>query len=253
MNYYAMTIAYEGTDYCGWQFQPNCPTITGIIQRTFFEVFNQQAIIVGASRTDSGVHAVGQVAVCRTMITIDPERLRIALNNRLPATILIRRIQKVDYSFHPQRNVEQKTYLYHFFVERPLPLVQRYGWHFRYPIDFDKLRESFTVFTGTHDFRSFCTGDERKDDTIRTIDSLSVDYLPRYRVYQIVVRGKSFLRYMIRRIVGASLEIACRPELSVDDLRLILAAKNPEHLLPNAPSKGLMLYKIHYKTEDKNG
>lgn len=252
MNYYAMTIAYDGTDYCGWQLQPGCPTITGALQDTFMNVFHLPATIVGASRTDAGVHAMGQVAICRTELSLDAEHIRSALNNRLPADIVIREMRTVDESFHPQRNVLEKTYCYQFFLERPLPHVQRFGWYFRYSIDFDKLNDCFKVLIGTHDFRSFCTGDERKDDTIRTINAITIDYVPQDHVYQIVVKGQSFLRYMIRRCVGACLEVASRHDLTIDDLRHILEARNPKHSLPNAPSKGLMLFTIEYKTGEKS-
>lgn len=252
MNYYAMIIAYDGTDYCGWQLQPDCPTIVGAIQKTFIEVFKQPAVIVGASRTDAGVHALGQVAVCRTSLALDAERMRQALHNRLSTDILIRRLYAVDDSFHPQRNVEQKTYYYHFFVERPLPFLQRYGWYYRFPIDFEKLKECFSLLVGTHDFRSFCTGDEHFEGTVRTIDSISIDFLPRYQVYRIQVQGKSFLRYMIRRLVGACLEVASNQELTVSHLATVFAAKDPRHCLPTAPAKGLMLYSIKYKTGEKS-
>lgn len=247
MNYYSMIVSYDGTDYCGWQLQPDRPTITGVLQNTFQSVFETPAIIVGASRTDSGVHALGQVCVCRTELDIEPDRIMSALNNRLPADIVIRAMSRVDETYHPQRRVEQKIYWYHFFLERPLPLAQRYGWYYRYPVDLQKLRKCLDLFLGTHNFRSFCTGNERGEDTIRTIDEISLEYLPCFGVYRIEIKGKSFLRYMIRRIVGACLEVASRPELACADIERVLAAKNPAHSLPKAPAKGLVLYNIIYQ------
>ena len=170
-----------------------------------------------------------------------------ALNNRLPADIVIRSISRADESYHPQRNVEQKIYWYHFFLERPLPLAARYGLYYRYPVDLEKLKQCFELFRGTHNFRSFCTGNERGEDTIRTIDAITLEYLPCFGVYRIEVRGKSFLRYMIRRIVGACIEVASRPEMNCVDIERILAAKNPAHALPKAPAKGLVLSEIIYQ------
>ena len=251
MNYYVLKIAYDGTDYCGWQVQPDCPTITNRLQDSFKDVFGHEATIVGASRTDAGVHALGQVAVCRTPFFLEADRLRIAWNNRLPADILIRKLHQLDSSFHPQRNVRQKTYYYHFFLERPLPFVARYGWYINARCNMEKLQQALEVFCGTHDFRSFCTGDECGDNTIRNIDLITIEYLSRFKVYRIIVRGQSFLRYMIRRVVGASLAVAMRSDITVSDLQEVFAAKDPEHYLLNAPAKGLLLYKISYEKESQ--
>lgn len=246
-----MIVSYDGTDYCGWQLQPDRPTITGVLQDTFLSVFDTSAIIVGASRTDSGVHALGQVCVCRTELDIEPERIMSALNNRLPSDIVIRSVSNADESYHPQRKVVQKVYWYHFFLERPLPLAQRYGWYYRYPVNLEKLQKCLQIFHGTHNFRSFCTGNERGEDTIRAIDAITLEYLPCFGVYRIEVRGKSFLRYMIRRIVGAALEVASRPELECADIERVLAANNPAHALPKAPAKGLVLSEIIYQEGGK--
>ncbi len=247
MKRYKLIIAYDGTNYNGWQMQPNLPTIVGFLQERFYTVFKTSAQLMGASRTDAGVHALGQVAECRTDIDLEPEQLCFAWNNTLSPDIVIRSLEKAEPSFHPHKNVAYKIYYYHLFKERPLPFVQRYGWFFRSPINFEKLTQGLNVFVGTHDFRSFCTGDARGSDTIRTINSASITYFKRFNLYRIAIQGPSFLRYMIRRIVGACLEVASHPDLSINVLRETLAKKDPHHLLPNAPAKGLLLYKIVYK------
>ena len=127
-------------------------------------------------------------------------------------------------------------------------MAQRFGWFYRYPVCMKKLHDALSVFIGTHDFRSFCTGDERAD-TVRTIDSVSVEWVPEFGAYRIAIRGPKFLRYMIRRIVGACLEVASRNHLPVSCLRKALDEKDPEQILPNAPAKGLMLHSIEYKQE----
>lgn len=249
MNQYRLIIAYDGTDYSGWQVQPDQSAVANILQNTFTHVFNTPIKIIGASRTDAGVHAVGQVAVVITDLAIDAEKMLKVWNDHLPADIMIRSLIPVDASFHPQRNVKQKTYWYHIFPNRPLPFIQRYGYHFKYPFDHVKLYKALQVFVGTHDFRSFCTGYEQ-ESTIRTIDSIKVHHIKRFNVWRIEVKGPGFLRYMIRRIVGAALEVASRDYLSIDDLRAVLLEKNPAQTLPNAPAQGLMLYKIIYKEEE---
>ena len=191
---------------------------------------------------------MGQVAECRTELDLDPEQLIFAWNNALPLDISIRSLERVDTSdFHPHKNVDYKIYYYHVFLERPLPFVQRYGYFFHYPITTTTLHKALQIFVGTHDFRSFCTGDEMGKDTIRTIDMASVEYFKRFNFYRIAIKGQSFLRYMIRRIVGACLEVVSRPDLSITALEEALAKKDPQQILPNAPAKGLLLYKIVYK------
>lgn len=231
--------------------QPDHPTIVSALQKSFHKVFKVDAIIVGASRTDAGVHAVGQVALCRTEIDLPAEHLMWAWNNRLPLDIKICSMNVVDENFHPQRNVEQKTYRFHFFTERPCPLYARYGMYVRRIPDINKLKECMSIFVGTHDFRSFCTGDDMGDDTIRTIDAINLTYLEPYKTYCIELKGKSFLRYMIRRIVGAGLTVASRSHMPVEYLKKVLLACDPKQLLPTAQAQGLLLYSIDYRTEEE--
>ncbi|HJM68739.1 MAG TPA: tRNA pseudouridine(38-40) synthase TruA [Candidatus Babeliales bacterium] len=246
---YRCTIAYDGTDYAGWQRQKHCAnTVTQILEDSFEGVFHEKIALTGASRTDSGVHALGQVVTFESALDITPEVIQEAWNNRLPDSVVVREIRKAEEGFHPQRNVEQKTYHYYFFTQQPLPLTTRYGWFYRHNLDIEELESALQEFVGTHDFRSFCTGHDMKT-TVRTIDSITVSYEKQFDAYLIEVKGPGFLRYQIRRMVGAALEVASRPNLSVDYLRKILENKNPEHSLPNAPPQGLVLKEIRYKEQ----
>lgn len=252
MNYYKCIVSYDGTGYCGWQLQPDCPTIVSTLQSKFYKVFACDATIIGASRTDAGVHALGQVALCRTDLTLPADKLMWAWNNRLPADIKICSVQSVDQLFHPQHNVVQKTYKYHFFLERPCPLVARYGMYVRRIPDLEKLQKCLELFVGMHDFRSFCTGDEMGDNTVRTIDKISLHYCQQYRAYCIEIKGPSFLRYMIRRIVGGCLTVAARSYLPVEYLQDVLHERNPQQQLPTAQAQGLLLYEINYEDAELN-
>jgi tRNA pseudouridine38-40 synthase len=248
VNRYQLTIAYDGTDYHGWQIQPHCSTITQVLQDRFRQVFNKDCSIVGASRTDAGVHALGQVALLQTELELEPGRICKVFNDHLPLDIMVRKLETASNTFHPQANVQQKTYYYHFFLERPLPFIARYGYYYYAQINISKLQESLQLFTGTHDFRSFCTGDEMLS-TIRTVDSVNLYFFKRYNTYRIEIKAQSFLRYMIRRVVGAALYTASRYKFSVESLQAAMQAKNPEQLFPTAPARGLMLYKIVYDKE----
>lgn len=245
---YKIVVAFDGTAYHGWQFQPSALTVSQVLTDSFRSVFSCDISLFGASRTDAGVHALGQVAIVRSPIQIPVDKLKLAWNNSLPKDILIKDVDQLDKVVHPHAGVVQKTYWYHFFVEQPLPFFHRYGWDISRPVNIDLLKESLQVFVGKHDFRSFCTGTEM-DSTIRTIDSIEVEFVKEVGAYRIIVKGKGFLRYMVRRIVGASLEVATVKSLTIDDLRTTLLAANPCHTLPNAPAKGLVLYQILY--EDK--
>lgn len=248
MTCYRIVVAYDGTCYHGWQVQPDATTVSQVLIDTFFSVFSQSILIHGASRTDAGVHALGQVAIVRCPVAICPEKIKRAWNHALPKDIIVKEIHQLDKLVHPHDGVLQKTYMYHFFTQRPMPFVQRYGWHYRRDVDIDLLQKALNIFVGTHDFRSFCTGTDLVD-TVRTIDSVHLEFLEEYQAYRITMKGRSFLRYMVRRIVGACLEVASRESLTLDDLARILQDKNPCHSLPNSPSKGLLLYQILYSQE----
>ncbi|HSC24698.1 MAG TPA: tRNA pseudouridine(38-40) synthase TruA [Candidatus Babeliales bacterium] len=247
MQSYKLVVAYDGSAYFGWQAQLHKSSIAATLNYAFKAAFKTEVKVLGASRTDAGVHALGQIAYIKTDLSIISDRLKWAWNNALPADIMIRSLEPVNDSFNPFCNVEQKIYYYHFFTERPLPFVQRYGYFYPYKIDFDMLRQALQFFVGTHDFCSFKSSEDLRINTIRTIDSITLEYLPRYKAYRIVVKGKKFLRHMIRRIVGASLSVASKNNHSLQLLQDIMIACNPRHTLPNAPAQGLMLYKIIYK------
>lgn len=248
MNYYRAIVAYDGGAYAGWQIQTDQRSIQQVLSDTFERIFTHAVTLHGASRTDAGVHALGQVVLCQTVLSIDPETLRFAWNNKLPKDVFIRSVDLVSADFHPRQNVRQKIYHYYLFDQPPLPFVQRYGWYYRYPINRDKLQEALQVFVGSHDFRSFCTGDNYQAGTVRTIDQIEVSWVPEKDMLQITFVGERFMRHMIRRLVGAAVTIAARSALTNDDLLKVLAAKNPAHALPTAPASGLLLYKIIYRS-----
>ncbi len=249
MPLYKFIISYDGTKYSGWQSQKHCQAVSNCLEKTFQVVLKKRVKIIGGSRTDAGVHALGQVAIVKLDMDIDPLKLQKIINNRLPADILIRKMELAEPGFHPQSNVEMKTYYYHFFQSRPLPIVSRYGYYFYKNVDLEKLQDCFSVFLGTHDFRSFCSGE--KSNTIRTIDSINLRYFKKLGIYRLEIRGQHFLRYMIRRIAGSLLEVASSDEKTKQDLIFALNQKNPQQHLATAPAHGLMLHSIKYKEPAK--
>lgn len=250
MYKYKIIVAYDGTDFHGWQIQPVDISIASTLANVFKKTFFEEIIVTGASRTDAGVHAFGQVAHFSTTVTIDPERIRLVWNASLPPAIIIRSIELVDNDFHACFNVEQKTYYYHLFLKRPLPFLARFGWYYRFIhyVDLKKFEKGLQTFIGTHDFTALCKLEPDKTP-IRTIDSISVQYIKPWGMLRVIVKGKSFLRYQIRRIVGYSLDVARRPELPVHYLEEILKSKNPQQTLLQADAIGLCLRKIVYKRD----
>lgn len=246
MAVYKMVVAYDGTAYHGWQKQPEDISVVQVLEQSFWAVFKQKISITGASRTDAGVHALGQVASFTLDMMIAPDRLKFAWNNDLPADVLIMSIEVAPDTFNPRHGVISKTYHYLFFTHRPLPFVQQYGWYFSRPVDLHILQQALQRFVGTHDFRSFCTGYDMHS-TIRTIDSIDVEYDDTKQAHRIVVKGPGFLRYMIRRIVGAALAVASKDQFTCEDISIALAKKDPAQILPNSPAKGLLLYEIKYE------
>lgn len=243
---YKLTIAYDGTDFFGWQRQPGHPTVIKTLEDCFKRVFNTEISLLGASRTDAGVHALGQVATFDCDLNISPSKMLFAWNNVLPPSILIRSLEIAPSDYNPHHHIDYKIYQYDFFQERPLPIYARYGWFYEFPVDLEKLRSCLNVFKGTHDFRSFCTGND-KEDTVRTIDQIWIEPLAHSKGYRIYVQGPRFLHHMIRRIVGACLHVASRDTLGIKELQNALDARTPAQILPNAPAHGLTLAEIVYK------
>jgi len=254
MNRYKIIVAYDGTDFHGWQVQPSDITVASTLQKSFEIAFNRQVSIVGASRTDSGVHALGQTALCVSDLAIDVERIKLAWNNSLPNSILIRSLEKVSADFHVFAHVVSKTYYYHLFYKHPLPFVARYGWFWKFIeyVDFEKFVCAMDCFVGEHDFRSFCKSVERcagEDDnqTVRTIDSISIERYQRFGMIRVIITSKGFLRYQIRRMIGAALDVARKPNVPTDFITYELENPSDQQEFTRAEGCGLCLRKIVYK------
>lgn len=252
MKPYKIVVAYDGTAYHGWQEQAGHATIAGALQESFERVFGEAIKVVGASRTDAGVHALGQVARFYTSRRLSPERLCRSWNGALPKDIHIRLLQPIvaipgERVFHPQHNVAQKEYHYYIAVKRPMPHWSRYCYFYPHGLDEDKLRGALKSFVGTHDFSSFCAEVWRHEQTVCTIDSIELTYIRRLRMYRIVVRGERFMYNMIRRIVGAALKVASHQELSAIDITTALRVPGIYSHFPTAPAHGLVLRRILYE------
>lgn len=252
MAYYTIIIAYDGTDFHGWQVQPTAITIASALQHAWFQLMHEQITILGASRTDAGVHALGQVARFTTSLPAraDLEQLRHAWNARLPRGILIRSFTPSTPDFHPNHNVLQKTYYYTLFLRQPLPFVQRFGWYYEFmpQVDLAKFARGLEYYPGTHNFGSFCKQDaDDPRDPVRTVDTITLKPITRFGALLIEIKGPSFVRFQIRRMIGYALDLARRPHLDVSYLQDLLRNPNPQQTLLKADARGLCLRKIVYK------
>ncbi|MCM1122176.1 MAG: tRNA pseudouridine(38-40) synthase TruA [Eubacterium sp.] len=239
-----LTVAYDGTNYHGWQIQPNGETIEGILNRCLLELTGEDVEVIGASRTDSGVHAMGNIAVFDTDSPIPADKFSYAMNRRLPDDIKIQKSQEVSFDFHPRHCTSRKTYEYRIYCASfPMPVKRLYA-HFTYvPLEVDLMSQAGEYLVGTHDFKSFCSVDMQAETTVRRIDSLEV-----YREgREIVIRvtGGGFLYNMVRIIAGTLMEVG-RGHIAPQEMERILAAKDRQAAGPTAPACGLTLIGIEY-------
>ncbi len=239
-----MEIAYDGTAYCGFQIQNNAVTVEGVINEKLSQMTGEDIRIIGASRTDSGVHAKGNAAVFDTDSRIPGEKFAPALNTRLPEDIRIIYSKETEPDFHPRHCDCVKTYEYKIYNSPvPDPLLRLYS-HFEYiPLDVEAMREGTAYLVGEHDFKSFCSIDTSAKTTVRTIYSIEVSRED--NLITIRIKGNGFLYNMVRIIAG-TLMLCGKGRLAPEKIREILASKDREKAGPTAPAKGLTLVKIDY-------
>lgn len=239
-----LTVAYDGTDYCGWQVQPNGMTVEEILNRELSALTGEEVKVIGASRTDAGVHAEGNVAVFDTETGIPAERIAYALNCRLPEDIVAVKSEEVPGDWHPRYQCSVKTYEYRILNrEMPDPVCRRSTVHISYPLNLGDMRRAAGYLKGEHDFKSFCSPHTEVKDTVRTVHSLEIE--KEGDIITVRISGNGFLYNMVRIIVGTLINVgrgACPPE----KVKEILEARDRRKAAATAPAKGLVLKHIRY-------
>lgn len=245
-----LVVAYDGTNYHGWQVQKNGVTIESELNRALFELTGEEIMVLGASRTDAGVHAMGNVAVFDTQMRMPAEKFVYALNQRLPEDICVQSSCEVPLDFHPRYQDTVKTYEYRILNrEFPLP-AYRLNTHFTYrPLDEKKMQEAANYLLGEHDFQSFCAAGAQVKSTVRTIYDIQV--IREDELLTIRITGNGFLYNMVRIIAGTLIKVGCG-EWDAIKLVDILQQKNRGAAGPTAPAKGLTLVKISYPNWKKD-
>lgn len=278
-----LRVAYDGTNYHGWQVQPNAKTIEGELNRILTQLTGEEIQVTGASRTDAGVHALGNVAVFDTLSRIPAEKFSYALNQRLPEDIVVQSSVQVDDDFHPRHCDCQKTYEYDILNRTfPLPAYRNTAYFLYGDLDLEAMRKACQAFLGEHDFASFCAAGAQVQTTVRTIYSLEVLEQPLgsngrteaqrsqrtqsetielqpdkarlqgpqiqqapERLLTIRVRGNGFLYNMVRIIAGTLVEVG-RGHIRPEEIEGIIAACDRAKAGPTAPARGLRLVEIAY-------
>ena len=239
-----ITVAYDGTNYHGWQLQDKGITVEAELNRCLTELLGEEIKVIGASRTDSGVHALGNVAVFDTVNRMPAKKISYALNQRLPEDIRIQKSEEVPSDWHPRHCESRKTYEYRIYRgEFPMPVKRLYSHYIYTPLDVGRMREAAAYLEGEHDFKSFCQTGAQVESTVRTIYSLWVEEQDSELVIRVC--GNGFLYNMVRIIAGTLIE-AGQGKREPESVPEILGALNRGAAGPTAPARGLTLVKYEF-------
>lgn len=244
MKRYMLIVAYDGTYYSGFQVQPAAPTIEGELNKHLSALFGQDIKVIGASRTDAGVHALCNAAVFDAETTMPAEKIAYALNQRLPEDIRIQKSGEVADDFHPRHTDTRKTYEYRIITgEFPNPLKRLYAYHTYHSLDIMRMQKAATYLVGEHDFKSFCSVKAVVESTVRTI--YTVDVEQREEEITIRVCGNGFLYNMVRIIAGTLLEVG-KGRWEPEKVKEMLESKDRCAAGPTAPAHSLTLVKYEF-------
>ena len=246
-----LTIAYDGAGFHGWQVQPELPTVQGALNDAASQITQERIFVHGASRTDTGVHALGQVGHFKTHSLLSAGEFQRALNGVLPPTIRIMAAEEVAPDFHSRWQSLGKTYRYRIFRGEVLPPFE-YGrvLHHPWPLDEDAMAAAARAFEGEHDFTAFAASsgsedDDKDRDMKRVIYSSQIERADSTSEIDYAVRGRSFLRYMVRKIVGTLIEVG-RGRLAPEDISALFESRDRNKSGQTAPPEGLYLVSLEY-------
>lgn len=239
-----LIVAYDGTEYCGWQIQPNGLSVEEVLNRELSRLLHEEIRVIGASRTDAGVHALGNVAVFDSETQIPPEKISYALNQSLPEDIVIQQSEEVASDFHPRKCESRKTYEYRI-LNRSMrdPNCRHNTYFFHWNLDVPAMQKAASVLVGEHDFKSFCSPATVAESTVRTIYDLSVEKTGDLITIRVV--GNGFLYNMVRIIAGTLIEVG-NGRRNAADIQSALEAEDRSAAGPTAPAKGLTLIGITF-------
>ncbi|OON97901.1 MAG: tRNA pseudouridine(38-40) synthase TruA [Epulopiscium sp. Nele67-Bin005] len=238
-------VAYKGTNYHGFARQPNGITIQECLEKAIFDLTGQKIEVLGAGRTDTGVHAKAQCCMAILDTKIPITKFASAMNAKLPKDIVVQSVEEADENFHPRFNAKRKTYRYQILNSKQNnPFIQDIAYFYPYNLDFQKMVLASIYIEGTHDFKCFCSSNTQVKSTTRTVYSLNLKK-DEQGLITIDICGNGFLYNMVRIIVGTLIEIG-RGVIPPDDMKMIIESQNRNLSGPTAPPQGLMMYNIEY-------
>ncbi len=242
---YRVDVSYDGSEFHGWQVQPELRTVQGEIEETLSRILGVRIRIMGSGRTDAGVHALHQVFHFDFPRELDLERLVLSLNRTLPEDIVVLRAEKVDEGFHARFSVKSKTYIYVIDRGEKTPFLSRYTWNYPYPLDVDLMKKAASMLVGDINCKAFVTSmrEVEEKNPVRTFYYSAFHERGRFLFY--VIRGISFLRYLVRGIVGTLVRLG-KGEVTEEEFKRMLRGgfrKEPIYL---APPQGLYLARVEY-------
>ena len=251
MRYFKLTIAYDGTDFHGWQIQKNRPTVQGEIVSVLRRLTQEETQLLGAGRTDAGVHALGQVGSFKTQSALSALEFHRAMNALLPPSIRIVAVEETGPDFSARWSAKGKIYRYRIYRGKVVPpMLWRYVLHYPFPLDEEAMREAASRFVGMHDFTSFAasTGsedDDKERNMQREIFSAELKRTEDGEELWFTVHGRSFLRYMVRKMVGALLEVG-RGKFAPDYIDQLYELKDRSKSGPTVPPQGLFMVMVEH-------
>jgi tRNA pseudouridine38-40 synthase len=239
-----LVIQYDGTNYHGWQTQSNAPSIQKLIEEELSAIVDHEIVLYGSGRTDAGVHALGQVANFLTGSKLKPDVIKRALNSLLPEDIVIREAEEVDDKFHARYQARSRIYQYYIWNDRtPSPFFRRFSWFVAFGLDLGKMQKAALMFVGRHDFSSFQGADRIETRSIREVSRLDIH--KRKTLIRFTIEANSFLKHMVRNIVGTLVEIG-RGKMDIEEFKKVIEAKDRTKAGPAAPAHGLFLREVKY-------
>ncbi|HET7343221.1 MAG TPA: tRNA pseudouridine(38-40) synthase TruA [Methylomirabilota bacterium] len=241
---YRLTVAYDGTDFHGWQVQPDVLSVQGTLLQAARPLFQGEVRLVGASRTDAGVHALRQVVSVQGEGTLPAVSLQAALNAALPRTVRVAAAAEVEPGFDARRSALGKRYLY--LIDNapvPSPLRLRWAWHVSRPLDLAAMRAALAPLRGRHDFSAFCAAPGREAEPVCRVRAVHV--LARKSLVAILVSADRFLHHMVRNVVGSAVEVGRGAEPPAW-LAEVLRGRDRRRAGPTAPARGLLLLRVRY-------
>ena len=245
---YVLKIAYDGTEYAGWQRQKNAVSVQEVLENAVQTALGQSVKITASGRTDAGVHAAGQVCHFDLISSVPPEKMPDCLNRFLPADVRVLEGWQGDGGFDSNRSAKRKTYKYSLYVaKRDMPLKERYAVRIENAPTLQNLQTAAKLFEGEHDFKAFCASGSSVKTTVRTVYEVRVEETQSYgeRNIDVYVTGNGFLYNMVRTLVGELLDLADNKK-SADSLSLAFATGQRELLAKTMPAKGLTLMQVEY-------